>query len=127
SHNWTSPLKTIDESCAVCHREGSEWLTARVKDTQEKTKEVQDLAGKAMVEAINSLKLARETKGVNTEILAQAQEMHRKGQWYLDYVMVTNGYGFHNPTESLNNLGKAIDYAHQAKQLAQDAVVKSIE
>ncbi|EHQ92045.1 ammonia-forming cytochrome c nitrite reductase subunit c552 [Desulfosporosinus youngiae] len=127
SHNWTSPLKTIDQSCAVCHREGSEWLTARVKDTQEKTKEVQDLAGEAVVQAINELKTAGETPGVNAELLAQAQEMHRKGQWYLDYVMVTNGYGFHNPAESLNNLGKAIDYAHQARQLAKDARVKTSE
>lgn len=118
-------MKTIDESCTVCHREGSEWLTARVKDTQKKTKEVQDLAGEAVVQAINELKLARDTQGVDAEIIAQTQEMHRTGQWYLDYVMVTNGYGFHNPTESLNNLGRAIDYAHQARQLAKDAVVKS--
>lgn len=24
-------------------------------------------------------------------MLDQAREMHRKGQWYLDWVMVTNG------------------------------------
>lgn len=124
SHNWTSPLQTIDQSCTVCHREGSEWLNGRVKDTQSKTKEIQDIAGEAVVQAINELKISRETPGVNTEILAKAQEMHRKGQWYLDYVMTTNGYGFHNPTESLNNLGKAIDYARQATQLAKDARVQ---
>jgi nitrite reductase (cytochrome c-552) len=41
--------------------------------------------------------------------------------------MVTNGYGFHNPAEALNNLGKAIDYAHQARQLAKDARMKASE
>ena len=125
SHYWTSPLKTIEQSCGVCHREGSAWLESRVKDIQEKTKEVQDIAGEAMVEAIEQLALACQTEGVDKELLAKAQEMHRKGQWYLDYVIVTNGYGFHNPTESMNNLGKAIDYAHKAIQLAKEAMNKA--
>ncbi|MEG6521909.1 ammonia-forming cytochrome c nitrite reductase subunit c552 [Desulfotomaculum sp. 1211_IL3151] len=122
SHYWTSPLNNIEESCTVCHREGVDWLESRVKDTQTKTKEIQDIAGEAVVQAINEIKAAKDTPGVNQELLKQAQDMHRKGQWYLDYVMVTNGYGFHNPTESMNNLGKAIDYAHKAIQFAKDAV-----
>lgn len=125
SHYWTSPLKNIEQSCGVCHREGNAWLESRVRDIQDKTKELQDIAGEAMVKAVEQLGLARQTEGVDKELLAKAQEMHRKGQWYLDYVMVTNGYGFHNPTESMNNLGKAIDYAHQAIQLAKDAMDKA--
>jgi len=121
SHNWTSPLNNIEQSCTFCHREGVDWLRGRVEDTQTKTKEIQDIAGAAVVEAISALKAARETPGVNLEKLKQAQEMHRKGQWYLDWVMVTNGYGFHNPTESINNLAKAIDYAHKSIQLAKEA------
>ncbi len=125
SHNWQSPLNNIEQSCTVCHREGVDWLKTRVKDIQAKTKEVQDIAGEAVVQAINELKVAKDTPGVNQELLQQAQEMHRKGQWYLDYVMVTNGYGFHNPTESINNLSKAIDYAHKSVQLAREAVKKT--
>lgn len=125
SHYWTSPLNNIEQSCTVCHREGVDWLKTRVKDTQTKTKEVQDIAGEAVVQAINEIKAAKDTPGVNQELLKQAQDMHRKGQWYLDYVMVTNGYGFHNPTESMNNLSKAIDYAHKAVQLAKDSVKKT--
>lgn len=121
---WTSPLNTIEQSCTVCHREGTDWLKSRVKDTQTKTREIQDIAGEAVAQAIKELKIAGETPGVNKEILEQARDMHRKGQWYLDYVMVTNGYGFHNPAESMNNLGKAIDYAHKAVQLAREAVKK---
>jgi len=121
SHYWTSPLKNIEESCMTCHRESSDWLTARIKDIQEKTKEIQDIAGNVVVQAIEEIKAARESQGSDPQLIKEAQEMHRKGQWYLDYVMVTNGYGFHNPTETMNNLGKAIDYAHQAIQLAKDA------
>lgn len=121
SHNWTSPLNNIEESCMVCHREGSDWLKSRVEDTQQKTKETQDRAGNTVVKAIDEIKIARATPGVNAELLQQADETLRKGFWYLDYVMVTNGYGFHNPTDTMNNLGKAIDYAHQAIQFAKDA------
>ncbi len=122
SHYWTSPLNNIEQSCTVCHREGVDWLKSRVEEIQTKTKEVQDIAGEAMVQAVNEIKIAKNTPGVNQELLKQAQEMHRKGQWYLDYVMVTNGYGFHNPIESINNLSKAIDYAHKAVQLARESV-----
>lgn len=121
SHYWTSPLNNIEESCGVCHREGSDWLQTRVDTIQTQTKNIQDIAGNTVVEAITAIKQAQENPQVDKDLLAQAQEMHRKGQWYLDYVMVTNGYGFHNPTESMENLSKAIDYAHKAVQLAKDA------
>lgn len=122
SHNWISPLETVEESCTVCHREGADWLTERVEETQEKTKEIQDIAGAALTETINALKIAANTPGADQKLLNQAREMHRQGQWYLDWVMVTNGYGFHNPTESMNSLGKAIDFCHKATQLAKDAI-----
>jgi nitrite reductase (cytochrome c-552) len=122
SHKWMSPLNNIEESCTTCHRQDTTWLKSRVQDTQDKTKEMQTLAGNTIVTAIGELKKARETEGANAELLSQAQEAHRKGQWYLDYVMVTNGYGFHNPTDTLSNLGKAIRYGNEAIQLARDAV-----
>lgn len=125
SHEWTSPLNNITQSCTTCHRQGEKWLRDRVNDTQAKTKELQDIAGEVIVQAINELKVARETPGVNQDLLKQAQEMHRKGQWYLDFVIVTNGYGFHNPTESLNNIGKSIDYGHKSIHLAREAVKKA--
>ncbi|WP_238442424.1 ammonia-forming cytochrome c nitrite reductase subunit c552 [Desulfofalx alkaliphila] len=125
SHQWTSPLNHIEQSCNTCHRQEADWLVDRVNDIQNKTKELQDIAGDVIVQAINELKIARETPGVDQGLLQQAQEMHRKGQWYLDYVIVTNGYGFHNPAESMNNIGKSIDYGHRSIQLAREAVEKA--
>lgn len=122
SHEWTSPLNKIEQSCNTCHRQEASWLRDRVYDIQTKTKELQDIAGEVIVQAINELKTARQTPGIDQELLKQAQEMHRKGQWYLDYVVVTNGYGFHNPTESMDNIGKSIDYGHQSIHLAREAV-----
>lgn len=124
SHYWTSPLKNTEQSCAVCHREGADWLKSRVRETQSRTEEMMAVAGEAVVRAINELKNARETPGVNQETLRQAQEMHRKGQWYLDWIAVTNGTGVHNPQESLRDLGKAIDYLNRSVILARDAAGK---
>jgi nitrite reductase (cytochrome c-552) len=119
SHRWTSPLNNIEQSCTVCHREGVDWLQERVQTIQSQTKQLEDLAGQAVVEAINELAAAQETPGVDEKLLQEAREMHRKGQWYLDYVLVNNGGGFHNPTASLNCLGQAIDYAHRSVELAR--------
>lgn len=121
SHVWQSPLNNIENSCTTCHRNGTEWLVDRVKTIQGQVKQTQDLAGNAVVEAINELKLSRAAPQVDQAKLEEAMKMHRQAQWYLDFVVVTNGYGFHNPTETLNNLGTAIDYAHKSVKLAREA------
>jgi nitrite reductase (cytochrome c-552) len=121
SHDWRSPMDNVEASCTVCHRNGVDWLEQRVAKIQTQCKGTQDLAGQAVVQTIKELAVAKDTAGVDQEKLKQAQLLHRKAQWYLDYVMVTNGYGFHNPGETLNNLSKAIDYAHQATALAREA------
>ncbi|CFX43160.1 Cytochrome c552 [Syntrophomonas zehnderi OL-4] len=121
SHEWRSPMDNIEQNCTTCHRNGTEWLRERVNLIQSQCKQSQDLAAWAVVEAINELKISHETAGVNQDKLKAAMAMHRKAQWYLDYVMVTNGYGFHNPTETLTNLNIAIDTAHQATKLAREA------
>lgn len=96
-------------------------MTQRVGAIQTQVKQTQELAGNAVVEAINELKISRETANVDQAKLQEAMTLHRQAQWYLDYVMVTNGYGFHNPTETLNNLSIAIDRAHKAVNVAKAA------
>lgn len=121
SHVWQSPLNNIEQSCTTCHRNGIDWLTSRVKTIQSQVKQTQDLAGEAVVEAINELKISQAAANVDQAKLKEAQELHRQAQWYLDFVVVTNGYGFHNPTETLNNLSTTIDAAHKSAQKAREA------
>ncbi|NLB87747.1 MAG: ammonia-forming cytochrome c nitrite reductase subunit c552 [Syntrophomonadaceae bacterium] len=121
SHKWQSPLNNIEQSCTTCHRNDTEWLLSRVNTIQTQTKQSQDLAGEALLEAINELKITQNSPNVDQAKLEEAQYLHRKAQWVLDYVVVTNGYGFHNPTETLNNLNIAIDTAHKAAKLAREA------
>lgn len=125
SHHWTNPKENLEESCTVCHREDTKWLENRIETIKQQTRQAQDLAGNTLVEAVNELKTARNTPGVDQDLLKKAQDMHRKGQWYLDYVMVTNGWGFHNPGSTMSDLTKAIDYGHQAINLAHQACLKA--
>ncbi|MDD3853344.1 MAG: ammonia-forming cytochrome c nitrite reductase subunit c552 [Syntrophomonadaceae bacterium] len=121
SHVWQSPLNNIEQSCTTCHRNGTEWLINRVETIQSQVKQTQDLAGNAVVAAINELKISQAAANVDQTKLKEAQELHRQAQWYLDFVVVTNGYGVHNPTETLNYLGRAIDIAHKSAQTAREA------
>lgn len=42
-------------------------------------------------------------------------ELHRKGQWRLDFVAAENSMGFHAPQEAARILGESIDYFRQAQ------------
>jgi len=58
-------------------------------------------------------------------MLEEAQRLHRLGQYYLDYQMVTNSLGFHNPEQTQVDLAQGIDYCLQATSIAREAIVKA--
>lgn len=122
SHWWTSPLKHMESSCGVCHRGSMEELRQRVLYTQDRTKDLLDRAGKANVEAINAIAEAAKNPRVNKNKLAEARALHRESQWYWDWVSAENSMGFHNPQKAMNTLGKSLDLASRARDLARQAV-----
>ncbi len=121
SHWWTSPLKTMDQSCGVCHREGNDWLKSRVLNTQKRTQELLDTAGNDIVVAINAIEKAGKSPDVDRKRLADARNLHRRAQFYWDWVSAENSTGFHNPQGAMHSLGKAIDLARQAQVAASQA------
>lgn len=121
SHWWTSPLKTIDVSCQVCHQQDSKWLKERVHEIQSRTFSMQNRAAKTIVDAHEAIKAALTRPGVDLKKLEKARELVAKAQWYWDWVAAENSRGFHNPVQALDTLGRAVDYAHQAIQLAREA------
>lgn len=122
SHTWQSPLNTIDQSCMTCHREGEDWLRGRVEDIQTTTKGMSDRGGVVVVDTINMLKVASNTAGVDQARLDEARDLHRRGQYLLDFVYVTNGFGFHNPHGTYQDLALGIDYCQQATLIAALAI-----
>lgn len=121
SHWWTSPLKTIEQSCQTCHRQSAEQLKKRVLYTQERTAELLKVAGEANVAAIGAIEAAAKATGANQKLLAEARQLHRSAQMRWDWVAAENSTGFHNPQEALHTLGKSIDLARQAQLKAQQA------
>lgn len=123
SHWWTSPLKHIEDSCLVCHRESPEYLEQRVYYTQDRTYEMIEMTGNNLVEAIKEIKLAAEKPDVRADLLEQARQAHRTAQWIFDWVSSENSTGFHNPQAAMSLLAEANDYAHRAAALAREARV----
>lgn len=119
SHHWTSPLKNIESSsCFACHSdETGDSLIAKVegvqKDVTIKTDEVSDV----ILELIEELTLAVETKSKPDKVLDQVRDLHRKAQFKWDYVFVENGEGFHNSDLAHKNLDEARTLAEKGLDL----------
>ncbi|AVX19789.1 nitrite reductase (cytochrome c-552) [Carboxydocella sporoproducens DSM 16521] len=124
SHWWTSPLKTLEQSCTKCHTQGTDWLKQKVHDIQSRTWELQTIASKEIAKAHDQIKLALATPGADQNLIAQAQRKVVQAQWRWDWIAAENSRGFHNPDMALNTLGKAILMAKETQELAQQAMAK---
>ncbi|WP_429159464.1 ammonia-forming cytochrome c nitrite reductase subunit c552 [Desulfitispora alkaliphila] len=126
SHQWTSPLKTIEQSCRTCHADkDAQYLKDRVVYTQEKTWEQLLIAQEISVKAHEAIRLASEFEGEKRanydELMEEARELTRKGQWFWDYVSAENSVGFHNPQKALDTLAKSQQFSQKAVDLAKKA------
>ncbi|ABB13900.1 ammonia-forming cytochrome c nitrite reductase subunit c552 [Carboxydothermus hydrogenoformans] len=121
SHWWTSPLRTLEQSCRKCHREEEAKLRERVFYIQDRTYDLLNRAGKANEEAIKAINEAVYSPGADKALIEKARKLHREAQWYWDYVSSENSMGFHNPEKALTTLGKSIDLALRAKATALQA------
>lgn len=124
SHHWTSPLKTIEQSCRTCHSDRSETeLKEAVESIQETHKESLDVAEEISVRShyyVNKMI----TSGVPEEKIKQAQELVRKSQWLWDMVAAENGTGFHDPQGAMDALKKSANLSNEAIILATEELVK---
>ncbi|WP_429886307.1 ammonia-forming cytochrome c nitrite reductase subunit c552 [Geoalkalibacter halelectricus] len=122
SHHWTSPLKSeemIRNSCLGCHGDKSpDFLKNRVIYHQERVWVQLNIAQEKSVRAHEAVRQAMEFEGVDKEVLAEAREMVRKGQWFWDFVSAENSAGFHNPTKALETLAFSQQYSDEAVRLA---------
>ena len=129
SHNVTSPLhslETVQQTCGQCHADKAPRdLKDRVIYTQEKVFEQLLIAQEESVRAHEAVRLASEYEGEVRddfdELMIQARERIRKGQWFWDYVSAENSEGFHNPQKSLETLSKSQQYSRQAQDYAKQA------
>jgi nitrite reductase (cytochrome c-552) len=122
SHHITSPLKYIEETCQQCHNQTAEWLENRVYTTQERTIRMRERAEQAMLNALDALEAASNARGANNALLTEARQAYTSAHLRWQYVKAENSTGWHNPQKTLETLGEAIDYAHQAREKALRSV-----
>jgi len=83
SHWLTSPMRTFQQSCGTCHKQSEKEMQERVLYIQDRVRDAENKAGAAVTDAINAIEAAKKA-GASDQDLAEAREMHRRGQYYLD-------------------------------------------
>lgn len=124
SHWWTSPLKTMEQSCGTCH------TNREIDELKERVTEIQDTHMKALHNAedvsitahyyVNKMIIS----GVSEEKIKQAQAAVRKGQWFWDICAAESSAGFHNPQGSMDSLRKSEVASNEAIRIATEELVK---
>lgn len=129
SHLWTSPLRNdemIRDTCGNCHADKTPaYLRGRVEATQKKTYDQLMVAQDMSVKAHEAVRQAAEWTGEKApnydQLMAEAREWVRKGQFFWDYVSAENSVGFHNPMKAMDTLAKSQQYSQNAVNAAMAA------
>ncbi|MCL1790977.1 MAG: ammonia-forming cytochrome c nitrite reductase subunit c552 [Peptococcaceae bacterium] len=107
THDVTSPLRTVEESCMTCHTQDKDWLTESVLTVQDNFWFNQHEAESAVVELHNTIKAAMDS-GVDGDLIQKAQLAAREAQWYWDFLAAENSMGFHNPDQGMQVAMEAV-------------------
>jgi len=123
-HHLVSPLKYIDRTCQVCHRDTPEKLTEYVYQYQDKINETRDRVEKELAKAHIGAKYAWD-KGATQEQMKPVLELLRSAQWRWDFAVASHGASFHAPVETQRILAHSLDKSFQA-QLQIQKVLSSL-
>jgi nitrite reductase (cytochrome c-552) len=124
NHAWGSPLERASTTCRVCHadRSASE-LTQRVRDIQERHLAAVADAQEISVDAhyyVNRLI----TADADPDVIAEAQELVREGQWFWDIIAAENSDGFHNPNGGMDAIRRSSNASNAAIRIATAELVR---
>lgn len=117
-----TPLAKPERSCLTCHRESEDEMRSRVIQIQDRTYSLLQRSEKAIMAAMDGVKLARSAGATDSE-LEPARRLHRKAQIRWDFISSENSMGFHSGGEAARMLGDSIDFARQAELAAYKALV----
>lgn len=116
SHQISSPLNSVDQSCLKCHTgKTSDWLIARVQYNQDTLAGLQTQCGQDIARTHQMVGAKAAT--LKPEVLEKARQGLREAQWYWDYVAAANSMGAHNPVGGLKNLSTALRKAAEVREL----------
>lgn len=113
-HHIGSPLRNVENSCFVCHREKVEDLVSDVYERQSKVKQssaqLQRQIAMAHLEAEQAWKLGA-TEAQMQNILKNIR--HAQFRW--DYIAASHGAGFHAPLESTRVIAAGSSIIQEAR------------
>ena len=118
-HHVRSPLLNVNNACRTCHPLSETELEARATTIQERVFGLRNEALDALMDLIADLRDAR-ARGVPDAALEPARAMHRRAQFYLDFVEAENSTGFHAPLEAARILGEAMNYARLGQIMVRE-------
>ncbi len=122
-HWIRTPLENISGTCLNCHRQSEAEMKSRVLEIQDKTYQSMQKSEKAIIVAMDVLKMAMKS-GASNEELEETRMLHRKAQIRWDFISAENSMGFHSPQESARILADARDFARQAELSAYKTLIK---
>jgi nitrite reductase (cytochrome c-552) len=120
NHDVHSPLLNPEAACGQCHTD-VKYVTNRVADIQDQVYKTKLSAEDAIIDAVTAIKAATANPKSDPALLDEARLMHRKAQFYWDFVSAENSMGFHNPEYVLKMLSESTDLARQAQMKAAQA------
>ncbi len=113
-HQIMSPLKKIDKTCQVCHRDSEEKLRNYVYDIQDKANEIRNRVEVELSKAHLLAKVAWDNGATESE-MDKTLDLLRQSQWRWDFAVATHGGSFHAPVEIQRILAHSLDRALQAQ------------
>jgi nitrite reductase (cytochrome c-552) len=124
NHAWGSPLDRANTTCRTCHADRSTTaLTQRVRDIQERHLAAVADAQEISVDAhyyVNRLI----TADADPDVIEQAQQLVREGQWYWDIIAAENSDGFHNPNGGMDAIRRSSNASNAAIRIATAELVR---
>lgn len=108
NHHIGSPLKYIESTCQVCHRDSEESLKNYVYEYQDKVLEIRDRVEKELSKAHIMAKIAWD-KGANDSQMKESLKLLRQAQWRWDFAVASHGASFHAPVETQRILAHSLD------------------
>jgi nitrite reductase (cytochrome c-552) len=115
-HWLTSPLKQVASTCGNCHSGDADDKVKKVQEWQDAFWAKSQQTEAALTDALKAIEAAKATGGTVTEAVAQASALFLRGLLWWEFTAVSeNSTGAHNYSEGLENLGKADEFAKQAK------------
>lgn len=113
-HHISSPLRNVNASCQVCHRQPEEELIKNVYERQDYVFTLRNRLEKQLAKVHFQAKFLWDN-GATEEQMKPILDLIRKSQWRWDFITASHGAAFHAPIESQKVLGDGMFFAMQAE------------